>query len=238
MPLLRMDLYQKSKLVWSFIQNEAGKYGIHHPSGKVAQGGDFLELCYLAELGDQPHYTELTWCAAQEEPQSYQNRPVRHLTVVNPGKERTGEEEIDLAYFRGYTVLFNNATCTEIKALHPFVREYTIDDATGVILRLRKFNWHGKLLSDISLGNVDLTPDWTRLPECFATPDHIDYSVATTEQFVKLIQHPPQPAAAAEPKSRRGNLPKEHQYEHYLKYLLFGAGCILLGLTYWLRKRS
>ena len=237
MPLRRADFYQNSRLVWSFLQNEAGKFGVHNPSGKVAQGGDFLELYYLAELGDQPHAAELAWCSAQEEPQTYQNRPARHLTVVNPGKERTGEAEIDLAYLRGYTMLFNDVTCAKIKAKHPFVREYTIDDATGVILKLRKFNWHGKLLSDTSLGDVELTPDWKQFPELFATPDHIDYLVATTEQFVRLIRQPPPPVTDDKPKSRRGNLPKEHRYGQYLKFALLAIGCIFVGCACWLRKR-
>ena len=238
--LLRTELYQGKKLLWAFVQNADGKYAIHPPSGQCARGGDFLRLYYLEELFNQPVQSELEKCSCLETACEFQGKTAKRFTIETPGRDRTLETPADEGYFMWVIGLWRRIPIQDLKEQHPFVREYTIDKATGVILALRKFNWHGKLIADVSLGKVNLNPDWRNYPECFATPGRIDYTVATTEQFVKLIATLPHSAQQTDnPRSRRENLSKERHWNLGLvKHLLLATGILLVGGALWLRHRS
>ena len=237
---LRTELYRKKALVWIFLQNETGKYAVHLPSGVTVRGGDFLRLYFLEGLFNSPYWGEMEKSAFRETPKEFHGRSARVLVVEAPGRARKSETAEDLEYFKQLTEARCVQDCAEIKESHPFIREYTLDEKTGVILALRKFNWHGRLLASRDLGKVEFNPDWSRWPDLFATPETVDYTVATTSQFVELLRKRRLETAQNAPRqSRRGNRPAERRWNLALaKHALLAAGVLLVVGAWWLRRRN
>ena len=234
---LRTELFSREELQWVFLQNEKGKYAICPPANISAQGGDFLPLYYLACLMHQPYWGELEKCTYEIADKMYGGRKCRLLTVTTPGRERSEETDENEIFFRIVTENWNKAdTCSTIKQGHPFVREYTLDAETGMIVALRKFNWYGKLIFVQSVGEVDFNPDWSKYSNLFETPKHIDNLVATTEQFVNVVKQ--KRLLQTQIAGEGYNSPKRAWNHEVIMYGLLAAGILLVGGAWWLRRNG
>ena len=228
--LLRVDLLNRSgEAVWSFLQNQEGEFGIHHPTKLAVRGGDFLRLFYLESLNNRPFWAPMQNLDYAADAADFQGRQCTRLTASFPKGAR--DDGVPLVKFHGFT----GADDVEILKSYPYVRRYLIDNATGLIVGLAKYNSQGKLLSSITLGKVIFTPDWTTVPGIFDTPAKVVCQVESAGQFRQFVQE----YEAA----MRGKL-KHHENAFvnfcitYARHFLLLAGILLVGGAWLLRRRT
>ena len=244
-PLLRVDLYRQKELAWSFIQNDKGKFAIHHEDGKAAQGGDFLCLYYLECMLNPPFRQEIEQILVNVENREVNGRKCTFITTKVPDVEVSDNYGFSLRKKLAY---LNPADDVEaLKEIHPFVREFAIDSRQGVIFQIRKYNAHGKMLFSRSLGNVDFSPNWSKYKDAFDSPEFIDYTVETTRQFMKALARD-KGRPSLRQMSERAKPPKADFWQSLLKRLDFtrpawkyafaAIGIASLACAWWFRRRS
>ncbi len=112
-----------------------------------------------------------------------------------------------------------------LERMQALTREYGLD-LPGEITA------DGKMYFYKDLDSLTVSAKWS--------PETVDYTVATTSQFVELLRKRRLETAQNAPRqSRRGNRPAERRWNLALaKHALLAAGVLLVVGAWWLRRRN
>jgi len=193
---LRADFYDKDKILFSFLSNSDGQFAMH-ASGVTAEGGDFLRLFHLESLTNRMYTYEQKYSNYTFSTNKYNGRACTIVTANIPK-----DIEDDLSYLMPVMGLSGGAILSRtgengklkpdihyLQSHHPYRREFWIDNETGCLLNIRKYSLNKELLSNVNLGKVNFTPDWSQYPDLFLSPAIITCHVSTTGQFFDAVQN-------------------------------------------------
>ncbi|MCQ2403633.1 MAG: hypothetical protein MJ202_07920 [Lentisphaeria bacterium] len=226
--LLRVDFYGAQHLHFSFLSNRDGQYAIDASTGTAWQGGDFLRLFWLESLLNRPCREEFSRAEYSGRKTTWKERPCRKITMRIPDDAGT-EDGPPVSAFTG----FSAAGDAEQRRRHPFTREYLLDNETGVLLSLRKYNAQGQVLSAVSLGEADFHPVWEEHPGLFDTPSKISGRVANAMEFRDRVS---QEKDAARQRSFKRRGLQFHRWQ--LLLALLGGACLAAAVIHHRRQNG
>ncbi|MCQ2402494.1 MAG: hypothetical protein MJ202_02050 [Lentisphaeria bacterium] len=222
---LREEIYdEKDNLQWVFLKNEDGQFVIHSQSGKVAKVNFLLPLFYFESILFLPRGEELSYANFSLGKAEVSGRSCRKLMVRIP--HDAGEEgDGNLYEITG----FIGKDINQQRLEHPFVRLFYLDEETGCLLRVQKYNFSGKKISDIQFPRISFPESWEKYEDKFCSPKKIHCQVDSLKQFQEVL-------ASAETSSTKSSFKRRSQ-AHYWRFvfLLVGVSCLSCAI---LKRRS
>jgi len=159
---IRVDLCRTADIpCYTFIKNRKGQFAIAHDEKLVVSGVYFYPLFYFEHQFDAIPETMLSTATYTLYDFTWNWRPCENFVIELPAEEDEGNAVI-----------------------HCFL----IDKSTGGIVQRHSYNSSLQLIGGQIFDHVDFSPDWSKFPDCFATPKSISSKVLWEEGFIRLIK--------------------------------------------------